>query len=39
MAKALAEPTDFIHDLEGYTDGEIKLVMRDNGFGLIQPLQ
>jgi predicted TIM-barrel fold metal-dependent hydrolase len=37
--EGLAEPTDFIHDLEGYTDAEIELVMRDNGLGLIQPLQ
>ena len=36
--EGLAEPTDFVHDLDGYTDAEIKLVMRDNGLGLIQPL-
>ena len=37
--EGLAEPTDFIHDLDGYSDSDIKLVMRDNGYGLIQPLQ
>ena len=37
--EGLAEPTDFIHDLDGYSDADIKLVMRDNGYGLIQPLQ
>ena len=37
--EGLAEPTDFIHDLDGYSDEEARLVMRDNGYGLIQPLQ
>ena len=30
-------PTDFVHDLEGFSDDEIRLVMRDNGLGLITP--
>ena len=33
-AEGLAEPTDFIHDLEGYTPDEVRLVMRDNALGL-----
>lgn len=36
-AEGLAEPTDFIHDCEGYSDAEIQLVMRDNAMGLLQP--
>lgn len=29
-AEGLADPTDFALDLEGFTDDEVKLVMRDN---------
>ena len=36
-AEGLANPTDFIHDCEGYTDAEIQLVMRDNAMGLLEP--
>jgi len=36
-AEGLAEPTDFINDCKGYSDAEIKLVMRDNAMGLLQP--
>ena len=36
-AEGLAEPTDFIHDCEGYSDAEVQLVMRDNAMGLLQP--
>lgn len=36
-AEGLAEPTDFIHDCEGYSDAEIQLVMRDNAMGLLRP--
>ena len=35
--EGLADPTDFIHDCEGYSDAEIQLVMRDNAMGLLQP--
>lgn len=35
-AEGLAEPTEFVHDLEGFNADEIRLVMRDNAFGLVQ---
>jgi predicted TIM-barrel fold metal-dependent hydrolase len=35
-AEGLAEPTDFIHDLDGFSDAEIRLIMRDNGLALAQ---
>jgi predicted TIM-barrel fold metal-dependent hydrolase len=35
-AEGLAKPTDFIHDLKGYDDAEIRLVMRENALRLIQ---
>jgi len=34
-AEGLAEPVDFVEDLAGYSDAEIRLAMRDNGMGLI----
>jgi len=36
-AEGLAEPTDFIHDLKGYDSDEVRLVMRENALGLLQP--
>ncbi len=36
-AEGLAEPTDFLYDLEGYDDDEIRLVMRENLASLIEP--
>jgi len=36
-AEGLAVPTDFIHDLKGYDDSEVRLVMRENTRGLLQP--
>ena len=38
-AEGLAEPTDFVHDCKGYDDEEIRLVMRENALGLIEPLR
>jgi predicted TIM-barrel fold metal-dependent hydrolase len=35
--EGLAVPTDFVHDLKGYSDPEIRLVMRENGMKLVQP--
>ncbi len=35
-AEGLAEPTDFIHDLKGYDEDEVRLVMRENAMGLLQ---
>ena len=35
-AEGLAEPTDFVHDLDGFSDDEIRLIMRDNGLALAQ---
>jgi predicted TIM-barrel fold metal-dependent hydrolase len=36
-AEGLAVPTDFIHDLKGYDEDEVKCVMRDNALGLLAP--
>jgi predicted TIM-barrel fold metal-dependent hydrolase len=36
-AEGLFEPTDFVHDLKGFTSDEIRLVMRENGLQLITP--
>ena len=35
-AEGLAEPTDFVHDLEGFSPEEIKLIMHDNAAGLVK---
>ena len=35
-AEGLAEPTDFVHDLHGFSDDEIRLIMRDNGLALAE---
>jgi predicted TIM-barrel fold metal-dependent hydrolase len=35
-AEGLAEPTDYVYDLKGLSDAEIRLVMRDNALGLSQ---
>ena len=35
-AEGLAEPTEFIHDLEGYDADEVRLVMRENALGLLR---
>ena len=34
-AEGLADPTSFVHDLHGFTDTEIRLIMRDNARTLI----
>tara|TARA_B100000686_G_scaffold354604_1_gene465761 strand:+ start:2018 stop:3199 length:1182 start_codon:yes stop_codon:yes gene_type:complete len=36
-AEGLANPADFVHDLEGFTEEEIKKIMQTNGKGLITP--
>jgi predicted TIM-barrel fold metal-dependent hydrolase len=36
-AEGLANPIDFIHDLEGFSDEEKRLIMRDNGLRLVVP--
>jgi len=36
-AEGLAEPTDFLYDLEGYDPDEVRLVMRENALGLLRP--
>ena len=33
-AEGLAEPTDFVYDLKGFSKDEIRLAMRENGLGL-----
>jgi predicted TIM-barrel fold metal-dependent hydrolase len=34
-AEGLAVPTDFIHDLKGFDEDEVRLVMRENARGLL----
>ena len=36
-AEGLADPCAFVHDLDGFSDDEIKLIMRENGLGLAKP--
>ncbi|MCB0994243.1 MAG: amidohydrolase family protein [Acidimicrobiales bacterium] len=36
-AEGLADPTDFVHDLEGFDDAAIKTVMHDAGLALTVP--
>jgi len=36
-AEGLAEPTAFVDDLEGFTDEEVRLVMRENALALSVP--
>jgi predicted TIM-barrel fold metal-dependent hydrolase len=36
-AEGLADPKAFVDDLAGFTDAEIKLVMRDNALALSRP--
>jgi predicted TIM-barrel fold metal-dependent hydrolase len=36
-AEGLAEPTDFVHDLKGYDEDEVRLVMRENAMSLLRP--
>jgi predicted TIM-barrel fold metal-dependent hydrolase len=38
-AEGLAEPTDFVHDLKGYDEDEVRLVMRENAMSLLRPWQ
>ena len=36
-AEGLAEPTDFVDDLDGFSDDEIRAIMRDNALSLTRP--
>ncbi len=36
-AEGLADPLSFIHELKGFSDDELRLVMRENSLKLIQP--
>lgn len=36
-AEGIENPTEMVHELDGFSDDEIRLVMRDNGLGLVQP--
>jgi predicted TIM-barrel fold metal-dependent hydrolase len=36
-AEGLEFPTDFVHDLAGFSDDEIRRIMRENALGLVQP--
>ena len=35
-AEGLADPVSFVHDLDGFSDDEIELVMRTNGLALTE---
>ena len=35
-AEGLADPIEFVNDLEGYSASETRLVMRDNGMSLME---
>ena len=34
--EGLAEPTEFVNDLPGFSKNEVQQIMRDNGLGLVQ---
>ena len=36
-AEGLADPVSFVHDLKGFSDDEIEMVMRTNGLSLTEP--
>jgi predicted TIM-barrel fold metal-dependent hydrolase len=36
-AEGLADPTDFIDDIPGFSDDEVRKIMRDNAWDLITP--
>jgi predicted TIM-barrel fold metal-dependent hydrolase len=36
-AEGLAEPTDFVYDLKGWSEDDIRLAMRENGLSLVRP--
>ena len=36
-AEGLADPKSFVDDLPGFSDDEVRLVMRENGLTLSQP--
>ena len=35
--EGLEDPRDLLLELDGFSENEIRLVMRENGFGLMQP--
>jgi predicted TIM-barrel fold metal-dependent hydrolase len=35
--EGLTEPTDFVTDLQGFDEKEVRLIMRENGLGLVGP--
>jgi len=37
-AEGLAEPTEFVNDLEGFSPDETRRIMRDNGLSLVRPV-
>ena len=36
-AEGLENPGDYVKELEGFSDAEIRMIMRDNGLALVQP--
>ena len=36
-AEGLVEPTDFVYDLKGWSDDDVRLAMRENGLSLTRP--
>jgi predicted TIM-barrel fold metal-dependent hydrolase len=33
-AEGIPEPSDYVHELEGFTPGEVRMIMRENALGL-----
>ena len=36
-AEGLEDPRNYAKELEGFSDAEIRMIMRDNGLALVQP--
>ena len=36
-AEGLEDPREYIKELEGFSDAEVRMIMRENGLGLVQP--
>ena len=33
-AEGIPEPSDYVRELEGFTPGEVRMIMRENALGL-----
>ena len=36
-AEGLENPSEFVNELDGFSDAEIRMIMRENGLSLVQP--